>query len=205
MNQNKTKNQSGRSMVEMLGVLAIIGVLSVGGIAGYRYAMDRIIMNDVLDTFNIAATLLREARETMEPDEEGLIRLPVQKVGKYYATMVVSTVDETQNSLKLGVGDFTVGLRTTLEGDNHIPVRKEFCKPMVEMARAHPLTGRINTITGSSADMAISFVLAGNKAQFYIDKTTPISDTCSATGYARQNCCPSEDAYLSGMYGNLDQ
>ena len=26
--------QSGRSMVEMLGVLAIIGVLSVGGIAG---------------------------------------------------------------------------------------------------------------------------------------------------------------------------
>ena len=31
--------QSGRSMVEMLGVLAIIGVLSVGGIAGYSKAM----------------------------------------------------------------------------------------------------------------------------------------------------------------------
>ena len=29
------KSQSGRSMVEMLGVLAIIGVLSIGGIAGY--------------------------------------------------------------------------------------------------------------------------------------------------------------------------
>ena len=29
------KNESGRSMVEMLGVLAIIGVFSVGGIAGY--------------------------------------------------------------------------------------------------------------------------------------------------------------------------
>ena len=28
-------NQSGRSMVEMLGVLAIIGVLSAGGLAGY--------------------------------------------------------------------------------------------------------------------------------------------------------------------------
>ena len=27
-------NQFGRSMIEMLGVLAIIGVLSVGGIAG---------------------------------------------------------------------------------------------------------------------------------------------------------------------------
>lgn len=31
--------QTGRSMVEMLGVLAIIGVLSVGGIAGYSKAM----------------------------------------------------------------------------------------------------------------------------------------------------------------------
>ena len=29
----------GRSMIEMLGVLAIIGVLSVGGIAGYSKAM----------------------------------------------------------------------------------------------------------------------------------------------------------------------
>ena len=30
----KNINESGRSMIEMLGVLAIIGVLSVGGIAG---------------------------------------------------------------------------------------------------------------------------------------------------------------------------
>ena len=29
-------NQSGRSMVEMLGVLAIIGVLSIGAIAGVK-------------------------------------------------------------------------------------------------------------------------------------------------------------------------
>ena len=36
----KKANESGRSMVEMLGVLAIIGVLSVGGVAGYHYAMD---------------------------------------------------------------------------------------------------------------------------------------------------------------------
>ena len=32
-------DQGGRSMVEMLGVLAIIGVLSVGGISGYSKAM----------------------------------------------------------------------------------------------------------------------------------------------------------------------
>ena len=35
------KVSSGRSMIEMLGVLAIIGVLSVGGIAGYSKAMQK--------------------------------------------------------------------------------------------------------------------------------------------------------------------
>ena len=34
-NKRTDGSQSGRSMVEMLGVLAIIGVLSIGGIAGY--------------------------------------------------------------------------------------------------------------------------------------------------------------------------
>lgn len=35
----KSEPQAGRSMIEMLGVLAIIGILSVGGIAGYSKAM----------------------------------------------------------------------------------------------------------------------------------------------------------------------
>ena len=47
----KLKSQSGRSMVEMLGVLAIIGVLSVGGIAGYSLSMRRHRANGVVDTF----------------------------------------------------------------------------------------------------------------------------------------------------------
>lgn len=43
------KQESGRSMVEMLGVLAIIGVLSIGGIAGYTMAMNRYRANEILD------------------------------------------------------------------------------------------------------------------------------------------------------------
>ena len=41
-------NQTGRSMVEMLGVLAIIGVLSVGGIAGYSKAMFKYKINKTI-------------------------------------------------------------------------------------------------------------------------------------------------------------
>ena len=44
--------QSGRSMVEMLGVLAIIGVLSVGAIAGYSKAMNKYRLNKMVDQYN---------------------------------------------------------------------------------------------------------------------------------------------------------
>ena len=40
--------EKGRSMIEMLGVLAIVGVLSVGGIAGYSKAMAKYKMNTLL-------------------------------------------------------------------------------------------------------------------------------------------------------------
>lgn len=45
MKKNAKINEIGRSMVEMLGVLAIIGVLTVGGIAGYSQAMAKHKLN----------------------------------------------------------------------------------------------------------------------------------------------------------------
>jgi type II secretory pathway pseudopilin PulG len=47
-----TTPQSGRSMIEMLGVLAIIGVLSVGGIAGYTKAMETYKINRLIGQYN---------------------------------------------------------------------------------------------------------------------------------------------------------
>ena len=46
------QNQSGRSMIDMLGVLAIIGVLSVGGIAGYSKAMEKWKINKTLEGYS---------------------------------------------------------------------------------------------------------------------------------------------------------
>ena len=45
----------GRSMTEMLGVLAIIGVLSVGAIGGYSYAMDKYRANQTMQDINLRA------------------------------------------------------------------------------------------------------------------------------------------------------
>ena len=55
-----TKNaQSGRSMIEMLGVLAIIGVLSVGGIAGYSKAMMKYRINKTIEQTTLIAGNVR--------------------------------------------------------------------------------------------------------------------------------------------------
>ena len=57
---NKIKSeQYGRSMVEMLGVLAIIGVLSVGGIAGYSKAMAKFKLSKAMDQISTIVANVR--------------------------------------------------------------------------------------------------------------------------------------------------
>ena len=66
----KNTNESGRSMVEMLGVLAIIGVLSIGGIAGYTMAMNKLRTNDIVNAVVQAAVECR-TRGTFSETEIG--------------------------------------------------------------------------------------------------------------------------------------
>ena len=56
----KKISQKGRSMVEMLGVLAIVGVLSVGAIAGYSKAMFKYKMNKTMDIISHAVARVAE-------------------------------------------------------------------------------------------------------------------------------------------------
>lgn len=51
------ENEAGRSMVEMIGVLIIIGILSIGSVAGYTLGMNRYRANQLLDAASkLAAT-----------------------------------------------------------------------------------------------------------------------------------------------------
>lgn len=59
MNKVYKNEQSGRSMVEMLGVLAIIGVLSVGGIAGYSKAMAKFKTSKAMDQISMLVANIR--------------------------------------------------------------------------------------------------------------------------------------------------
>ncbi len=46
------RNESGRSMLEVIGVLAIVGVLTSGGVLGYRYAMDKYRATSTINEMN---------------------------------------------------------------------------------------------------------------------------------------------------------
>ena len=63
MEQMRIKhNETGRSMVEMLGVLAVVGVLSIGGVAGYRYAVDKMNANEIINELKKRAITASQQR-----------------------------------------------------------------------------------------------------------------------------------------------
>ena len=67
------KTQSGRSMVEMLGVLAIIGVLSVGAIAGYSKAMFKYKLNKQVEQYNQLISSVTSLKTTSKTTQNGII------------------------------------------------------------------------------------------------------------------------------------
>ena len=52
------KNESGRSVAEMLGTLAIMGILSVGGVVGFRYMMDKYKADTIIEEAKMHAALI---------------------------------------------------------------------------------------------------------------------------------------------------
>lgn len=83
-------NEVGRSMIEMLGVLAIIGVLSVGGIMGYSKAMNKYKIDTLLNQF---ATLTINIRTLFfqQNNMEGLSEEILLNAGVIPGTMIASS------------------------------------------------------------------------------------------------------------------
>ena len=63
--------EKGRSMIEMLGVLAIIGVLSVGGIAGYSKAMEKFKFNKLISEYTMLVQGMLPYISKMQNSAEG--------------------------------------------------------------------------------------------------------------------------------------
>ena len=65
MLQNVFKNETGRSMVEMLGVLAIAAIITMGGISGYYVLMKKFRSNVVLEVIAEASVEAQKRGRTI--------------------------------------------------------------------------------------------------------------------------------------------
>lgn len=93
-------NENGRSMVEMLGVLAIIGVLSAGGLAGYSKAMFKHKLNTTMEQVTMLVTNIR----TAYGQQKTYTNLTNTKAGSLgIVPAVMGTGDALTNPFKGGV------------------------------------------------------------------------------------------------------
>ena len=99
-------NQTGRSMIEMLGVLAIIGVLSIGGIAGYSKAMNKYRVNKTADQISQLAqnirTLYASQKNYRTLSETVIKKAHLAPEEMYETTDSVSFVDPYGNYVNIG-------------------------------------------------------------------------------------------------------
>lgn len=120
------KSQTGRSMVEMLGVLAIIGVLSIGGIAGYTMSMNRHKANQIVD-MGSKLSVLAQTKEIEPGNDETAWALQDELVQemelenaqeRYETTFWV----EPSGDVYIWIDESKTGLRRAVEsvaGDEH--------------------------------------------------------------------------------------
>lgn len=104
----KLNQESGRSMVEMLGVLAIIGVLSIGGIAGYTMAMNRYKANELLNAasmLNVVAMSQNEGNGVTTGSYSSLVASSPSAIGGVSVSNITVTA---KNQVKVATGDAAV-------------------------------------------------------------------------------------------------
>lgn len=97
MKRFMNSEQSGRSMVEMLGVLAIIGVLSVGGISGYSKAMAKFKLSKAMDQMSMLVANIRTTYASMAT-YTGLSTATARSYGLASRDMFATTSNELVNA-----------------------------------------------------------------------------------------------------------
>ncbi len=103
---NEIENERGRSMVEMLGTLAIMGVLAIGGIAGYRYAMDKYNANEILNEVRKRAVTASQQR---------LLGHSIN-LSEYGVNTVQGYAIETADNYNGNAGQFTITVKGIEQG-----------------------------------------------------------------------------------------
>ena len=167
---------SGRSMVEMLGVLAIIGVLSVGAISGYSKAMFKYKLNKQAEQLNTVINAVARYKNSFSAEFRGhnitsyfikLGEIPTEMIGKDSDFIKDSFGNSWQiyylYDAQSGIGSmnlaFSSELFTTKSGN-----ALEICRAILLTAKENSSSiANIGTLSGYQQDDQISEKLVGDQ------------------------------------------
>ena len=140
------KSESGRSMVEMLGVLAIIGVLSIGGIAGYTIAMNSYRANEAINRVMRLAILVssqKQLGQTASLSSEDADVTLTQEDGKFTLTLsgLSPSVRTKIASMDLGTALFSIDAQGNLVFAFNNDLTKPNCTEQSCMAKESCVSG----------------------------------------------------------------
>ena len=122
----KVKQESGRSMVEMLGVLVIIGVLTFGSITGFQYASDSTQANTIISEIRMRlAALSRHGASKNESVSLRTLKGFWKKTNgdfildKYEVTLSQPSDEEPT----LSVAGLSIGVCNRLKARTELPIK----------------------------------------------------------------------------------
>ncbi len=170
---------SGRSMVEMLGVLAIAGVLSIAGIMGYKYAMNKYQANKIVNELNMINNQLSFVVNRDRTDELFLT------LGDPYDNGTLTAANYGY-SFGCGVDSYTMGPCPADEIAYYQRVDgvpKEVCQSMVQMSSNLPylVEQQVNEVADLTGEQCIESEYGNTVVLFFeAGKSGEAGEDCPA-------------------------
>ncbi|MBR2300165.1 MAG: type II secretion system protein [Alphaproteobacteria bacterium] len=166
--------ENGRSMVEMLGVLAIVGILSAGALAGYSKAMRQHKLNKQMDEMNVIIGSIVKNIDTLA-ESPGLANVShyLVKMGEIPSEMVkTENKDYLYDSFgnRMYVYHDTIAGRTITFRANIVamnddsPLAYQICRNFILVAKAYSFAiSQVETLSAYGTDNAKASVLFGDR------------------------------------------
>ena len=182
---NYKKLESGRSMIEMLGVLAIIGVLSVGGIAGYSKAMNKFKTNKVADNLSMIVTNIRTLY-AQQNDYSGLTNDTAINMGvvpdELIKTTTGATTTKTLQNAFLGPVFISSATVKGLDNGTDSGANRGFVVAMGGLTREACVTLATNDWGSGYSSGFVGIKAAGTTGTLAVDDTADVFDKVNCTG-----------------------
>ena len=131
INARMTECEQGRSMVEMLGVLAVMGVLSVGGVAMYTNAMNKHKANEILNEASKRAVMVAAQAMTGKTGEISLSEFGSNTVSG--VTFSKAEIKDNHIVLTLsgsGLADICAQLKNATGDNTVMKITKDDCSEL---------------------------------------------------------------------------